>query len=219
MSSSKSPFASAARLLASATLALTLAMTGGLGAFVPRALADSVPTGLPPSPTFGIQKFTQPMPRLDALPRNAVSTLVPAPTAEANTTQQTVDPALGGGTGPIEGRPPGPLWAHQGFTRFPPRVAVEVSTEGAKVNTSYNPGVPPSLNSGINPANPLRPRFHPNLPDQGPLAVWTYNGTFPPKLVIGRYGEPILFREHNNLPADSTQNGGFGSNSITTHEH
>jgi FtsP/CotA-like multicopper oxidase with cupredoxin domain len=130
-----------------------------------------------------------------------------------------VDPALGGGTGPIEGRPPGPIWAHQGFTRFPPRVAVEVITEGAKVNNSYNPGVSPSLNSGIDPANPIRPRFHPNLPDQGPLAVWTYNGTFPPKLVIGRYGEPILFREHNKLPVDSRQNGGFGSNSITTHEH
>jgi manganese oxidase len=206
-------------LLRAMALTAPLVMTSGLGLFAPRALADSVPTGLPPSPTFGIQKFTQPMPRLDVLPRNAVSTLVPAPAAEANTTQQTVDPALGGGTGPIEGRPPGPIWAHQGFTRFPPRVAVEVSTEGAKVNTSYNPGVPPSLNSGINPANPLRPRFHPNLPDQGPLAVWTYNGTFPPKLVIGRYGEPILFREHNNLPADSRQNGGFGSNSITTHEH
>ena len=194
-------------------------IAAGLCAFAPHAVADSVPTGLPPSPTFGIVKFSQPMPRFDVLPRNAVSTLVPAPTAESNQTQQPVDPALGGGTGPIEGRPPGPIWAHQEFTRFPPQIAVDVTQEGAKVNNTYNPGVPPSLNSGINPALPFRPRFHPNLPDQGPLALWTFNGTLPPKLVIGRYAEPILFREHNKLPADVNQNGGFGVHSISTHEH
>jgi FtsP/CotA-like multicopper oxidase with cupredoxin domain len=194
-------------------------VTAGLGLFAEHAYADSVPTGLPPSPTFGIVKFSQPMPRFDVLPRNAVSTLVPAPTAESNQTQQPVDPALGGGTGPIEGRPPGPIWAHQEFTRFPPQIAVDVTQEGAKVNNTYNPGVPPSLNSGINPALPFRPRFHPQLPDQGPLAMWTFNGTLPPKLVIGRYAEPILFREHNKLPADKNQNGGFGLHSISTHEH
>ncbi len=187
--------------------------------FAQDAVADSVPTGLPPSPTFNITKFSQPMPRFDVLPRNAVSTLVPAPTAQSNQTQQPVDPALGGGSGPIEGRPPGPIWAHQEFTRFPPQIAVEVSQEGAKVNNTYNPGVPPSLNSNINPALPFHPRFHPGLPDQGPLAMWTFNGTLPPKLVIGRYAEPILFREHNNLPADKNQNGGFGLHSISTHEH
>jgi FtsP/CotA-like multicopper oxidase with cupredoxin domain len=200
-------------------LAATLVVTGGLGVLAPNALADSVPTGLAPSPTFGIQKFTQPMPRFDVLPRNAVSTLIPAPTAESNQTQQAVDPALGGGFGPIEGRPPGPIWAHQGFTQFPPRIAVEVTQEGAKPNTVYNPGVPPSLNSGINPALPVNPRFHPNLPDQGPLAMWTFNGTLPPKLVIGRYAEPILFRERNRLPVDRNQNGGFGLHSVSTHEH
>src|SRR5689334_4559127 len=185
-----------------------------LGAFAPAARADSVPTGLPPSPPFGATKFSQPMPRFDVLPRNPVSSLNPAPTEQANTTPHPVDPALGGGHGPIEGRPPGPIWAHQGFTRFPPQIAVEVTQEGAKVNNSYNPGVPSSLNSGINPATPFHPRFHPNLPDQGPLALWTFNGTLPPKLLIGRYAEPILFREHNKLPADKRQNGGFGINSI-----
>ena len=196
-----------------------LVIAAGLCAFAQDAVADSVPTGLPPSPTFNITKFSQPMPRFDVLPRNAVSTLVPAPTAQSNQTQQPVDPALGGGSGPIEGRPPGPIWAHQEFTRFPPQIAVEVSQEGAKVNNTYNPGVPPSLNSNINPALPFHPRFHPGLPDQGPLAMWTFNGTLPPKLVIGRYAEPILFREHNNLPADKNQNGGFGLHSISTHEH
>src|SRR5258706_7093459 len=194
-----------------------LAVAAGVSAT--DALADSVPTGLPPSPTFGIQKFTQPMLRFDVLPRNSVATLNPPPTAESNQTQQPVDPQLGGGTGPIEGRPPGPIWAHQEFARFPPQIAVEVTQEGAKVNTVYNPGVPATLNSGVAQGTPVPPRFHPQLPDQGPLKVWTFNGTLPPKLMIGRYQEPILFREHNKLPADENANGGVGRHSISTHEH
>jgi FtsP/CotA-like multicopper oxidase with cupredoxin domain len=196
---------------------MTAAAVLGLGALVPTAYADSVPTGLPASPTFGIAKFTQPMPRFDVL--QPVPALNPVPTEQANTTPQPVDPALGGGTGPIEGRPPGPIWAHQGFTRFPPKKLYEATMEGAKVNNVYNPQVPPTLNSGINPANPFPPRFHPNLPDQGPLALWTFNGTLPPKLVIGRYAEPILFRERNKLPVDEKANGGFGIHSISIHEH
>jgi FtsP/CotA-like multicopper oxidase with cupredoxin domain len=181
--------------------------------------ADSVPTGLPASPLFGAAKFTQPMPRFDLLTRKPVSALNPAPTAQANTTQQPVDPLLGGGTGPIEGRPPGAIWAHQGFAQFPPRVAVEATMEGAKPNPVYNPGVPASLNSGIDATKPFPPRFHPSMPDQGPLTLWTFNGTLPPKLLLARYGEPVLFREHNRLPADKTKNGGFGLHTITTHEH
>src|SRR5689334_12948505 len=140
----------------------------GLSPFVQSAYADStIPTGLPRSPLFGVQAFTQPMPRFDVVPRNPVAALSPAPTAQANTTQQTLNPALEGvtpgDTGPIEGRPPGPIWAHQEFTRFPPAVSMEMSVEGAKTNTVYNPGVPSSLNSGINAATPFPPRFHPNL--------------------------------------------------------
>jgi FtsP/CotA-like multicopper oxidase with cupredoxin domain len=181
--------------------------------------ADSVPTGLQSSPLFGAAKFTQPMPRFDLLTRKPVSALNPAPTAQANTTQQPVDPLLGGGTGPIEGRPPGAIWAHQGFTLYPPQVAVEATMEGAKPNIVYNPGVPASLNSGIDATKPFPPKFHPNMPDQGPLALWTFNGTLPPKLLLARYAEPVLFREYNRLPADKTKNGGFGIHTITTHEH
>src|SRR5256885_11266018 len=120
-----------------------LVVTNGLSVFAPSAYADSsIPTGAPRSPLFGVQAFTQPMPRLDVLPRNAISTLNPAPTAEANGTLHAVDVKLGGGTGPIEGRPPGPTWAHQGFDTHAPQIAVEVTQEGAKLNTSYNPGVP-----------------------------------------------------------------------------
>lgn len=193
----------------------------GLSPFAGSAFAKSgnIPTGAPPSPLFGVKAFAQPMPRFDVLPRNPISSLSPAPTAEANTTQQPVPAALGGGFGPIEGRPPGPLWAHQRFDEFPPQAAIEVTQQGARPNTVYNPGVPPGLNSGIDAKAPFRPAFHPDLPDQGPLALWTFNGTLPPKLMQVRYGEPVLFRHHNRLPPDVTQNGGFGHHTITTHEH
>ena len=72
------------------------ALIGGLGAFAPHAYAV-IPTGGVPSPMFGVQKFTQPMPRFDVLPRNPVATLNPPPAEQSNQTQQACDPALGGG--------------------------------------------------------------------------------------------------------------------------
>jgi manganese oxidase len=190
----------------------------GLNPFVGSSYA-SIPTGAPPSPLFGVGAFSQPMPRFDVLPRKAVSTLTPAPTREANTTPQPVPAELGGGFGPVEGRPPGPIWAHQQWDLFPPKVAVEVTQEGAKANLVYDPGVSSALNSGIARTAAFAPRFHPDLPDQRPDKLWTFMGTLPPKLLIGRYGEPILFRHHNRLPADARRNGGFGRHTISTHEH
>src|SRR5262249_5167900 len=170
---------------------------------------SSIPTGAPRSPLFGVLPFTQPMPRFDVLPRNAVSTLNPAPTVQANTTQQPLNAALEGvrpgDTGPIEGRPPGPIWDHQQFAAFPPPVAIARTQEHAKFNIVYNPGLTSNFNSGINAAAPFRPTFHPGLPDQSALALWTHNGTLPPKLMIVRYGEPVLFRHRNKLPFDVTQ--------------
>src|SRR5438445_344144 len=136
-----------------------LVLQNGLSPFARSAYA-AIPTGLPRSPLFGVQAFTQPMPRFDVLQRNAVSVLSPAPTARANTTQQRLNTALEGvrpgDTGPIEGRPPGPIWAHQEFTLFSPRVSIEMTTEGAKVNSVYNPGVASTFNSGINAATDPR---------------------------------------------------------------
>lgn len=207
----------------------------GLSPFTSSAYADefNIPTGLPPSPLFGVQPFTQPMPRFDVLPRKpytpdaGVMNPIPSkpgvpgpdPMEQANTTQRAVPAVLGGGYGPIEGRPPGPVWAHQRWNDLFPKVVMEVTQEGAKANYAYSPQVPSSLNSGIDPAQTLRPRFHPGLPDQNPLALWTFNGTLPPKLLIGRYHEPILLRHHNRLPEDPTRNGGFGIHTISTHEH
>ena len=203
------------------TAAGLIAPIHGLSPFVKTAYADGggIPTGAPPSPgTVGLD-FSQPMPRFDVLPRNPLSSLTPAPTQESNQTMQAVPSQLGGGSGPIEGRPPGPVWAHQQWGLMPPKVAIEVSQAGARVNTNYHPGVPSSMNSGMSPTASMRPCFHPELPDQFPTSFWTFNGSTPPKLMLGRYGEGILFRHHNTLPADVTQNGGFGRHTISTHEH
>ena len=62
-------------------------------------------------------------------------------------------------------------------------------------------------------------RFHPLMPDQLQEALWTFDGTFPPKLLQTRYGEPILMRHYNALPIDPAANRGFGSHTISTHEH
>ena len=183
-----------------------IAPLGGLSPFVRTARASggtSIPTGSVPSPGTQGLAFTQPMLRMEVQPRKPLSSLSPAPTEQANQTQQAVDAALGGGTGPIEGRPPGPDWAHQRWTEFFPKLAVEVTQEGAKTNPNGN----------------IPFKFHPSLPTQGPEAMWTFNGTIPPPLIQGRYGEGLLVRHHNKLPADVTQNGGFGRHTITTHEH
>ena len=148
-----------------------LVAKSGLSPFVGSARADNIPTGLPASPLFGVRDFSTPMPRFDVLAREALSVLTPAPTAEANLTQQLLNPALegvvAGDTGPIEGRPGGPIWAHQGFTTNPPRIAVRASQEGAKTNTVYNPQVASQFNSGHQsghpdsaevPSGPARPR-------------------------------------------------------------
>ena len=193
--------------------------SSGSGSSGSGSTSSSIPTGAPPSPMFGVQAFTQPMLRFDVLNRNSVGSLSPAPTAEANTTQQSVLAILGGGTGPIEGRPPGSDWAHQRFDVFPPQVGVEAWQTPATTNTKYNPAVSSQMNSGVNPSNSIPLKFHPGLPTQNPTSVWTFNGTIPPKLVMGRYGEPILFRHHNNLNPDVSQNGGFGRHTISTHEH
>jgi hypothetical protein len=202
------------------TSAGVLAPIRGLNPFISSAAGVNI-DAVPRSPLFGAREFTQPMPRFDVLARTPVSALAPGPTAQANTTLQTVHDKLGGGLGPIEGRPPGDVWAHQKFAEFPPVVAVEARQQGARTNPggTYNPEVASSLNSWIDPLQDIPLRFHPRFPVQLPNKVWTFNGTIPPKLVKARYGEPMIFRHHNALPVDVTHNGGFGRHTISTHEH
>ena len=166
------------------TTAGALAPIKGLNPFVSSAYAE-VPTGAPSSPGLIGLEFTQPMLRLEVLPRNPISSLNPAPAAMSNQTLQKVDPMLGGGFGPIEGRPPGPDWAHQRFAQLPPKVAIEIAQECAKTNPNGN----------------IPFKFHTNLPAQCPLAMWTFGGTVPPKLVLGRYGEPLI--HGGDIPSES----------------
>jgi FtsP/CotA-like multicopper oxidase with cupredoxin domain len=205
------------------TSAGLLAEKKGLSPFVGNSWAG-IPTGVPPSPLYGAIPFTAPMLRFDVIQRKAVSALSPYPTREANTTPRPVHAKLGGGYGPIEGRPPGPIWAHQGWDdpRFAPRVAYEVTQGGAHADApgEYRPQVPSRLNCDFDAdTTGVEPCFHPRLPNQRVDRFWTFNGCAPPKLVLGRYGEPILFRHYNGLDPDRTANGGFGIHTISTHEH
>jgi FtsP/CotA-like multicopper oxidase with cupredoxin domain len=196
-----------------------LAMKGGLHPFVSASAQTFGPTGAPPSPMFGAQAFSQPMPRFDILPRQPIACADPFPTAMANQTQRAVDPLLGGGTGPIEGRPPGDVWAHQRWSEYPPAVYVTATQSPATTNYQYDPGCASMLNSGMGAGTTLPCKFHPMMPVQKATSVWTFNGTIPPKLVQARYGEPMIFRHYNGLSPDVTQNGGFGRHTISTHEH
>ena len=61
--------------------------------------------------------------------------------------------------------------------------------------------------------------IHPSMPIQDKNSIWTFDGTIPAKLLMARYGETILFRHHNALPIDIAANNGFGTHTISTHEH
>ncbi|PYR41667.1 MAG: hypothetical protein DMF93_07835, partial [Acidobacteria bacterium] len=54
------------------TAAGLLAPIGGLNPFV-KSVYGQAPTGLPPTPLFGCEAFSQPMPRFDVLPRRKVT--------------------------------------------------------------------------------------------------------------------------------------------------
>src|SRR5262245_38277478 len=198
-----------------------LAWKNGLSPLARSAFA-AVPTGTPRSPLFGAQKFTQPMPRLalqtpvrmvrdqfdNAQFTGAFANERPAKRLSYHTdfTANPADPQFRNpltGRGPIEGRPPGEVFAHQRWDEFFPEVGYVISIAPIAPNT----------------------RFHPNFPAQNPNAVWTY-GTgptaqshLPPMLIKGRYGQPITTRIYQNLPVDRAQNGGFGLNETQLHFH
>lgn len=138
---------------------------------------------------------------------------------------------------PAEGRPPGLGWSHQRWEEFKPDVYVQSAQAGARTNGGfrdekqlhgYSAGEfgPGGLyhNTTGNPGSEgttdgIAIKFHPNMPVQDHTALWTFDGTLPPKLLNARYGEPILFRHYNALPVDVAANRGFGVHTITTHEH
>jgi len=117
---------------------------------------------------FGAKKFTQPLPRMRAatphkLTRNAAGEAEwPAHLGERPSrrlsyhTDFTADPTAPAfrnpitGRGPIEGRPPGELFAHQRWDEFFPQVGYQFTWGQAAPNT----------------------RFHPLMPAQKPNSVW-----------------------------------------------
>ena len=140
-------------------------------------------------------------------------------------------------TSAIEGRPPGELYAHQRYTDFTPQRFFVSIQAGARTNTGardmwqkhqylkgeFGPGGLYYNTTGYTGSegttNGIAPRLHPLMPVQNANSVWTFDGTLPPKLLMARYGEPLLFRHYNGLPIDVAANNGFGHHTITTHEH
>jgi FtsP/CotA-like multicopper oxidase with cupredoxin domain len=142
---------------------------------------------------------------------------------------------------PAEGRPPGEGWSHQRMDEFPPEAYFTSVQTGARTNNggrdhlqnhgySHGGGFSEFGPGGLyyNTAGTLGTegttagidiRFHPDMPLQDPLALWTFDGTLPPKLLMSRVGQPTLFRHYNGLPIDISANRGFGAHTITTHEH
>ncbi len=138
---------------------------------------------------------------------------------------------------PAEGRPPGEHWGHQRYEEFFPKVYFSTVQTGARDNTGFRDDLQFHRyqngefaagglyhNTTGNPGSEgttagVEVRFHPNFPVQDPRSLWTFDGTFPPKLLQTRYGESVMMRHYNGLPIDPSSNYGFGSHTITTHEH
>ena len=184
------------------------------------------------------------MPDSQALDDYLNKDIYPAPTRWANTVQSNPwQPLIEGYLGrdldtpPIEGRPPGEGWAHQRWDEFGPKYYFQTAQTGARVNSGLRDGrqthgysqgefAPGGLyhkTTGVAGSEgttaDVAVRFHPGFPEQDPNALWTFDGTFPPKLLKVRYGEPVLMRHHNALPVDVSANRGFGLHTLSTHEH
>ena len=167
--------------------------------------------------------------------------LSPAPQEQANESVQnpwraTIGTCLQNGLiqSPIEGRPPGINFAHQRYYEFYPKAYIQTATAGARANTGlrdsqqmhgfaagteFGPGGLYYDAARGATSKGIQPRLHPKLPVQKPSSVWTFDGTFPGKLIMARYGQPLLFRHYNALPISATANGGFGVNQMSTHLH
>jgi len=138
---------------------------------------------------------------------------------------------------PAEGRPPGLGWAHQRWEEFPPEEIFQTATTGARDNGGlrdslqmhgyqvgeFGPGGLYHNTTGVSgfegTTSGVEVRLHPNFPVQDPHALWTFDGTFPPKLLNVRYGKAVIMRHYNALPIDVAANRGFGVHTLSTHEH
>ncbi|MGI9334739.1 MAG: multicopper oxidase domain-containing protein, partial [Gammaproteobacteria bacterium] len=184
------------------------------------------------------------MPKGNDLDAFLAERINPLPTREANLTlpnawhdkiEQCVRPLA---TSYREGRPPGEYFAHQRWEEFYPTVYSQSAQTGARRNRGlrdslqlhgyaageFGPGGLYHNTTGTGggfdgSTDGIKVRFHRRMPVQKRRALWTFDGTFPPKLLMARYGFPILFRHHNALPINPGANFGFGLHTLSTHEH
>jgi FtsP/CotA-like multicopper oxidase with cupredoxin domain len=160
-------------------------------------------------------------------------------TAEVNPWRPEIEAFLGRplASPPADGRPPGQQWSHQRWHEFYPQVFFKTAQAGARVNGGFRdarqrhrylvgefgPGGLYHNTAGVatteGTTRGIAIRFHPSMPVQEHKALWTFDGTMPPKLLMVRYGQPVLMRHYNALPIDPAANRGFGLHTISTHEH
>ncbi|MEE2672961.1 MAG: multicopper oxidase domain-containing protein [Myxococcota bacterium] len=151
---------------------------------------------------------------------------------DGNPWQKQVEESLGRSLNytAAEGRPPGEAFAHQRWNEFYPEVYFQTATTGARTNGGLRDDLqmhgfsagefgPDGLYYSQGTSAGTEVRLHPDMPLQDPDAVWTFDGTLPPKLLQARYGETVLFRHYNALPVDPSANYGFGLHTLSTHEH
>jgi len=144
------------------TVAGVLALKNGLSPFARSAFA-AVPTGTPRSPLFGAVRFTQPMPRLalqTPIPLSQSGTGLdtvanfPAALGEraAKRLSYHTDFTAAGGNGnpdnpfrnpltkrgPVEGRPPGEVFAHQRWNEFFHKVGYVMSIAPIAPNSRFD---------------------------------------------------------------------------------
>lgn len=201
-----------------------LVAKNGLSPFARSAYADDIPTGTPSTPLFGVQKFSQPLPRLNLQTPQPLThdtwnyqdvARWPGASPEypsKRLSYHTEFSSSGGttfknprtGIGPCEGRPPGEYFSQQRWHEYFPKKGYVMSLG------QVEPGI----------------GLHPNLPNQNPNSVWSFGsggagtrGTLPPPLIKIRYGEPVIARIYNNLPLLTEENSGFGRNEAATHNH
>jgi hypothetical protein len=167
-------------------------------------------------------------------------------TTDLNPWQPEIETFLGRAldTPPAEGRPPGKGWSQQRWNEFFPEVFFTTVFAGARTNGGarddrqmhgyavgefgpgglyhrvYDPdGDHTNGNEIVGTTNGVTIQFNPHLPIQSHKALWTFDGTFPPKLLMVRYGQGVVMRQYNATPIDVAANRGFGLHTLTTHEH
>ena len=209
-----------------------LVAKNGLSPYARSAFASDA-TGVPRSPLNGVQKFSQELHRLQyqapipmtALPAGGVTHAVfqglnePAVKRLSYHTDFTATRTLSAvdqnpfrnpvtNRGPMEGRPPGEMFAHQRWNEFFPKKGYIFSLAQCRQDSDGGSTY-----------------FHDMLAKQGPDSVWCYGsgpnarGSMAPPLLKLRYGEPVATRIYNRLPTDKKTNGGFGRNESQLHFH